>query len=159
MFLNKTKEQLGPEKANAPFPHSSASTASPHYPTAVLAIPGSVDAGAGVRVVPKQEAGGGAPGGGGSGGAGGGNSGSAPLSVVGGHLHQSHTSQNITVVPVPSTGIMTAGEWATISLLLLVHISSHSICHICFVFIKFSFISIHTKMNTRKSGQLSYIFS
>lgn len=143
MFLNKTKEQLGPEKASAPsFPHSSASTASPHYPTAVLAIPGSVDAGPGVRVVPKQEAGGGAPGGGGSGGAGGGNSGSTPLSVVGGHLHQSHTSQNITVVPVPSTGIMTAGEWATISLLLLVHISSHSICHICFVFIKFSFISI-----------------
>nr|XP_046273876.1 zinc finger protein 384a isoform X4 [Scatophagus argus] len=101
MFLNKTKEQLGPEKANAPsFPHSSASsTSSPHYPTAVLAIPSSVDAG--VRVVPKQE-------GSGGGGGGGGNSGSAPLSVVGGHLHQSHTSQNITVVPVPSTGIMTA---------------------------------------------------
>uniref|UniRef100_A0A3Q0T8J8 Zinc finger protein 384 a n=1 Tax=Amphilophus citrinellus TaxID=61819 RepID=A0A3Q0T8J8_AMPCI len=62
MFLNKAKEQLGPEKASAPsFPHSSASsTSSPHYPTAVLAIPGS------------------------------------------------HTSQNVTVVPVPSTGIMTA---------------------------------------------------
>ncbi|XP_041665136.1 zinc finger protein 384a isoform X2 [Cheilinus undulatus] len=104
MFLNKAKEQLGPEKANAPsFPHSSASsTSSPHYPTAVLAIPGSVDTGAGVRVVPKQEGGGGTAGGGG------GNSGSTPLSVVGGHLHQSHTSQNITVVPVPSTGIMTA---------------------------------------------------
>lgn len=101
MFLNKTKEQLGPDKANAPsFPHPSGSaTASPHYPTAVLAIPGSLDGGAGVRVVPKQEAGGGAPGGGGSGG-----------SVVGGHLHQSHTSQNITVVPVPSSGIMTAGQ-------------------------------------------------
>lgn len=99
MFLNKSKEQLGPEKASAlSFPHSSASsTSSPHYPTAVLAIPGSVEAVAGVRMVPKQE---------GSGG----NSGSAPLSVVGGHLHQSHTSQNITVVPVPSTGIMTAGE-------------------------------------------------
>lgn len=102
MFLNKTKEQLGPEKANAPsFPHPSGSaTASPHYPTAVLAIPGSVDGGAGVRVVPKQEAGGGAPGGGGSSGG-----------MVGGHLHQSHASQNITVVPVPSSGIMTAGEW------------------------------------------------
>lgn len=106
MFLNKTKEQLGPDKANAPsFPHPSGSaTASPHYPTAVLAIPGSVDGGGGVRVVPKQEGGGGAPGGGGSGG------------VVGGHLHQSHTSQNITVVPVPSSGIMTAGQWAPLSL-------------------------------------------
>lgn len=109
MFLNKAKEQLGPEKANAPsFPHSSASsTSSPHYPTAVLAIPGSMDAGAGLRVVPKQEGGGGSAGGGGGG--------SAPLSVVGGHLHQSHTSQNITVVPVPSTGIMTAGECAAVS--------------------------------------------
>uniref|UniRef100_A0A3Q2PA45 Zinc finger protein 384 a n=1 Tax=Fundulus heteroclitus TaxID=8078 RepID=A0A3Q2PA45_FUNHE len=78
MFLNKAKEQLGPDKGNAPpFPHSSASsTSSPHYPTAVLAIPG-------------------------------GNSGNASLSGVGGHLHQSHTSQNVTVVPVPSTGIMT----------------------------------------------------
>ncbi|XP_073339380.1 zinc finger protein 384a isoform X4 [Pagrus major] len=105
MFLNKTKEQLGQEKAGAPsFPHSSASsTASPHYPTAVLAIPGSVDAGGGLRVIPKQEGGGVTVGGGGVG-----NSGGGPLSVVGGHLHQSHTSQNITVVPVPSTGIMTA---------------------------------------------------
>uniref|UniRef100_A0A3B3B4W8 Zinc finger protein 384 a n=1 Tax=Oryzias melastigma TaxID=30732 RepID=A0A3B3B4W8_ORYME len=85
MFLNKAKEQLGPEKANAPpFPHSSASsTSSPHFPTAVLAIPSSVDPGAGVRVVPKQEGGGSGAGG-------------------------SHTSQNVTVVPVPSTGIMTA---------------------------------------------------
>lgn len=108
MFLNKAKEQLGPDKASAPsFPHSSASsTSSPHYPTAVLAIPGSVEAGAGVRVVPKQEGSGASAGGGG----GGSNSGGGPLSVVGGHLHQSHTSQNITVVPVPSTGIMTAGE-------------------------------------------------
>ncbi|CAG11686.1 unnamed protein product [Tetraodon nigroviridis] len=108
MFLNKAKEQLGPEKAGAPsFPHSSASsTSSPHYPTAVLAIPGSVEAGAGVRVVPKQEGSG--PSAGGGGGGGGSTSGSASLSVVGGHLHQSHTSQNITVVPVPSTGIMTA---------------------------------------------------
>ncbi|XP_051247128.1 zinc finger protein 384a isoform X4 [Dicentrarchus labrax] len=88
MFLNKAKEQLGQEKANAAsFPHPSASsTSSPHYPTAVLAIP-------------KQEGGGGPAGG---------NSGGGSLSVVGGHLHQSHTSQNITVVPVPSTGIMTA---------------------------------------------------
>lgn len=95
MFLNKTKEHLGPEKANVPsFPHSSASsTSSPHYPTAVLAIPGSVDAGSGLRVVPKQEGGGGSVG----------------LNAVGGHLHQSHTSQNVTVVPVPTTGIMTAG--------------------------------------------------
>ncbi|XP_060914874.1 zinc finger protein 384a isoform X3 [Labrus mixtus] len=99
MFLNKAKEQLGQEKANAAsFPHSSASsTSSPHYPMAVLAIPGSVDAGAGARVVPKQEGGGGAAGGGGGG-----------NSLVGGHLHQSHPSQNITVVPVSSTGIMTA---------------------------------------------------
>uniref|UniRef100_A0A3Q2T580 Zinc finger protein 384 a n=1 Tax=Fundulus heteroclitus TaxID=8078 RepID=A0A3Q2T580_FUNHE len=106
MFLNKAKEQLGPDKGNAPpFPHSSASsTSSPHYPTAVLAIPGSVDGGGGVRVVPKQEGGGNTSGGGG----GGGNSGNASLSGVGGHLHQSHTSQNVTVVPVPSTGIMTA---------------------------------------------------
>lgn len=109
MFLNKAKEQLGPEKTNTPFSHSSASTTSaPHYPTAVLAIPGSVDTGAGVRVVPKQEGGGGNVGGGG---------GSGPLSAVGGHLHQSHTSQNVTVVPVPSTGIMTAGEWADLHFL------------------------------------------
>lgn len=88
MFLSKAKEQLGPEKTTAPsFPHSSSS--SPHYPAAVLTIPGSGDAVAGMRVVPKQEGGGGNAGG-------------------GGHLHQSHTSQNVTVVPVPSTGIMTA---------------------------------------------------
>lgn len=104
MFLNKAKEQLGPEKANTPsFPHPSVSSAStPHYPTAVLAIPGSVDPGSGVRVVPKQEGGGGGAGVGGSGG--------APMGTIGGHMHQSHTSQNVTVVPVPSTGIMTAGE-------------------------------------------------
>ncbi|XP_037549497.1 zinc finger protein 384a isoform X2 [Nematolebias whitei] len=104
MFLNKAKDQLGPDKTNAPpFPHSSASsTSSPHYPTAVLAIPSSVDPGAGVRVVPKQEGGGAS-----TGGSGGSNS-NTPLSGVGGHLHQSHTSQNVTVVPVPSTGIMTA---------------------------------------------------
>lgn len=129
MFLNKTKEQLGPEKASAPsFPHSSASsTSSPHYPTAVLAIPGSVDGG--LRVVPKQEGGGGTAGGGGGG------SGNPPLSVVGGHLHQSHTSQNITVVPVPSTGIMTAGEWAALRFLspVMSHATSHSIRHFCFV--------------------------
>lgn len=127
MFLNKAKEQLGPEKAGAPsFPHSSASsTSSPHYPTAVLAIPGSVEAGAGVRVVPKQEGSG--PSAGGGGGGGGSTSGSASLSVVGGHLHQSHTSQNITVVPVPSTGIMTAGEPppASVTLLASSHVSHH----------------------------------
>lgn len=120
MFLNKAKDQLGPEKASAPsFPHSSASsTSTSHYPTAVLAIPGSLEAGAGVRVIPKQE---------GSGGSGGSNSGSASLSVVGGHLHQSHTSQNITVVPVPSTGIMTAGELALLPFFLLA--SSHVLHH------------------------------
>ncbi|XP_028835185.1 zinc finger protein 384b isoform X1 [Denticeps clupeoides] len=81
MFLNKMKEQLGPDKNN-PFPHSA-----PHYPTAVLTVPGPVamDAMPGGRV-PKQEGGGG---------------GSS-------HLHPPHSSQNITVVPVPSTGIMTA---------------------------------------------------
>uniref|UniRef100_A0AAY4CT95 Zinc finger protein 384 n=1 Tax=Denticeps clupeoides TaxID=299321 RepID=A0AAY4CT95_9TELE len=67
MFLNKMKEQLGPEKA-ASFPHSSS-----HYPTAVLTAVGS------------------------------------QMTAVGAHLHPPHTSQNITVVPVPSTGIMTAG--------------------------------------------------
>ncbi|KAM4631159.1 zinc finger protein 384a [Polymixia lowei] len=86
MFLNKMKDQLGPDKGNPPsFPHSSA-----HYPPAVLALPGSMEPGSGLRVVPKQE--------GGAGGGGGG----------GGHHHQLHSSQNITVVPVPSTGIMTA---------------------------------------------------
>ncbi|XP_016086484.1 zinc finger protein 384-like [Sinocyclocheilus grahami] len=95
MFLNKMKEQLGPDKGTA-FPHSSAA----HYPTAVLTVPGSVamDTGA-VGRVPKQEGGGG----GASGTAG------AQISGVGVHLHPPHTSQNITVVPVTSTGIMTAG--------------------------------------------------
>lgn len=134
MFLNKTKEQLGQEKAGAPsFPHSSASsTASPHYPTAVLAIPGSVDGGGGLRVIPKQEGGGVTMGGGGVG-----NSGGGPLSVVGGHLHQSHTSQNITVVPVPSTGIMTAGECAAASFSLHESWHPNSICHFCIVLFKF----------------------
>ncbi|XP_029587588.1 zinc finger protein 384 isoform X7 [Salmo trutta] len=81
MFLNKMKEQLGPDNKGSPsFPHSS------HYPAAVL----TMDAGG--RVVPKQEGGGGG----------------VQLNAVGGHLHQPHTSQNITVVPVQSTGIMTA---------------------------------------------------
>uniref|UniRef100_A0AAY4CQN3 C2H2-type domain-containing protein n=1 Tax=Denticeps clupeoides TaxID=299321 RepID=A0AAY4CQN3_9TELE len=85
MFLNKMKEQLGPEKA-ASFPHSSS-----HYPTAVLTVPSPVtmEAGASGRV-PKQEGGG------------------SQMTAVGAHLHPPHTSQNITVVPVPSTGIMTA---------------------------------------------------
>ncbi|XP_039676249.1 zinc finger protein 384a isoform X4 [Perca fluviatilis] len=102
MFLNKAKEQMGPEKTNMPsYTHSSASTtSSPHYPTAVLAIPGSVDSGSGLRLVPKQEGGGNTAGLGGPGG----------MSALGGHLHQSHTTQNITVVPVPSTGIMTADK-------------------------------------------------
>ncbi|XP_035286754.1 zinc finger protein 384a isoform X1 [Anguilla rostrata] len=86
MFLNKMKEQLGPDK-NPSFPHSSS-----HYPTAVLTVPGTVsmDAGAAGSRAPKQEGGGGAS------------------LAGGGHLHPPHTSQNITVVPVPSTGIMTA---------------------------------------------------
>ncbi|XP_056273670.1 zinc finger protein 384a isoform X2 [Pseudoliparis swirei] len=100
MFLNKAKEQLGQEKANVhSFPHASASsTSSPHYPTAVLAIHGSVEAGGpGMRLVPKQEGGGG-------------------MSALGGHLHQSLATQNITVVPVPSTGIMTADKKENMSL-------------------------------------------
>ncbi|KAG5842476.1 hypothetical protein ANANG_G00178030 [Anguilla anguilla] len=56
MFLNKMKEQLGPDK-NPSFPHSSS-----HYPTAVLTVPGTVsmDAGAAGSRAPKQEGGGGA---------------------------------------------------------------------------------------------------
>ncbi|XP_062395472.1 zinc finger protein 384b isoform X2 [Sardina pilchardus] len=80
MFLNKMKEQLGPDK-NSPFSHSG-----PHYPAAVLTVPGSVAMDVAGGRVPKQEGGGG---------------GSS-------HLHPPHTSQNITVVPVPSSGIMTA---------------------------------------------------
>ncbi|XP_042561337.1 zinc finger protein 384a isoform X4 [Clupea harengus] len=89
MFLNKMKEQLGPDKAGT-FPHSSSS----HYPAAVLTVPGSVsmDAGA-VGRGPKQEGGGG-----------------SQMAAVGAHLHPPHTSQNITVVPMPSTGIMTADK-------------------------------------------------
>ncbi|KAG9344965.1 hypothetical protein JZ751_009505, partial [Albula glossodonta] len=52
MFLNKMKEQLGPDK-NPSFPHSSS-----HYPTAVLTVPGSVTMEAAGRA-PKQEGGGG----------------------------------------------------------------------------------------------------
>ncbi|XP_057210247.1 zinc finger protein 384a isoform X3 [Triplophysa rosa] len=95
MFLNKMKEQHGPEK-NASFAHSSMA----HYPTAVLTVPGSVamDVGA-VGRVPKQEGGGGGTGGGAAG---------AQMGGVGAHLHPPHTSQNITVVPVQSTGILTS---------------------------------------------------
>ncbi|KAG9355775.1 hypothetical protein JZ751_000616 [Albula glossodonta] len=86
MFLNKMKEQLGPDK-NPSFPHSSS-----HYPTAVLTVPGPVtmDTGATGSRAPKQEGAGGSS------------------LAGGGHLHPPHTSQNITVVSVPSTGIMTA---------------------------------------------------
>lgn len=126
MFLNKAKEQLGPEKTNVPsYSHSSASTtSSPHYPTAVLALPGSVDAGSGLRLVPKQEGGGSTAGLGGAGG----------MSALGGHLHQSHATQNITVVPVPSTGIMTAGESFFSCLIMAsttpfyISVSSYHIC-------------------------------
>ncbi|XP_030640403.1 zinc finger protein 384b isoform X2 [Chanos chanos] len=83
MFLNKMKEHLGGQEKGPAFPHGSA-----HYPTAVLAVPGAVamDTAAGGRA-PKQE---------GSG------------AGSGGHTHPPHTTQNITVLPVPSTGIMTA---------------------------------------------------
>ena len=116
MFLNKAKEQLGPDKANvSSFPHpSSSSTSSPHYPTAVLALPGSMDPGSGLRLVPKQEGGGGNAGGGGG-----------PMSAIGQHLHQSHTTQNVTVVPVPSTGIMTAGQWGTVMIFFLLQSQHH----------------------------------
>ncbi|XP_077446049.1 zinc finger protein 384a isoform X4 [Stigmatopora argus] len=98
MFLNKTKEQLGGEKPGAvAFPHSAASSAGSHYHTAVLALPGSAEAGPGLRAVTKQE-----------GGASAGGAGSASMGSAGGHAHPTHTSQNVTVVPVPSTGIMTA---------------------------------------------------
>ncbi|KAA0710063.1 Zinc finger protein [Triplophysa tibetana] len=95
MFLNKMKEQHGLEKS-ASFAHSSVA----HYPTAVLTVPGSVamDVG-GVGRVPKQEGGGGGTGGGAAG---------AQMGGVGAHLHPPHTSQNITVVPVQSTGILTS---------------------------------------------------
>ncbi|XP_048881000.1 zinc finger protein 384b isoform X4 [Brienomyrus brachyistius] len=82
MFLNKMKEQLGPDK-NPSFPHPS------HYPTTVLTMPGSVTMDTAGRT-PKQEGGGGTS------------------LAVSGHLHPPHTTQNITVVPVPSSGIMTA---------------------------------------------------
>lgn len=95
MFLNKMKEQHGQEKSGS-FSHSSVA----HYPTAVLTVPGSVAMDVGR--VPKQE------GGGGGGGTGGGAAG-AQMGGVGAHLHPPHTSQNITVVPVPSTGILTSG--------------------------------------------------
>ncbi|XP_023659730.1 zinc finger protein 384-like isoform X1 [Paramormyrops kingsleyae] len=81
MFLNKMKEQLGPEKSPSSFAHSST------YPTAVLTVPGSITMEAGARA-PKQEGG--------------------VATSLAGSLHPPHTSQNITVVPVPSTSIMTA---------------------------------------------------
>ncbi|XP_051948778.1 zinc finger protein 384-like isoform X5 [Xyrauchen texanus] len=91
MFLNKMKEQLGPEKS-ASFPHSSTA----HYPTAVLTVPGTVTMDAGsIGRVPKQEGGGGGASG-------------VQMGGVGAHLHPPHTSHNITVLPVQSTGIMTA---------------------------------------------------
>ncbi|XP_056154131.1 zinc finger protein 384a isoform X1 [Lampris incognitus] len=115
MFLNKmapNKDPLGPDKPNHPSfaPHTASSTAASssstsssstsHYPpvTSVLTVPGSMDPGPGGRAVPKQEGGGG----------GGGSGGTPILGGIGGHLHQPHSSQNVTVVPVPSTGIMTA---------------------------------------------------
>lgn len=102
MFLNKMKEQHGQEKS-ASFAHSSVA----HYPTAVLTVPGSVamDVGA-VGRVPKQEGGGGGGNGGGAAG--------AQMGGVGTHLHPPHTSQNITVVPVPSTGILTSGGFSSL---------------------------------------------
>lgn len=132
MFLNKMKEQLGPEKA-ASFPHSSSS----HYPTAVLTVPGSVamDTGA-VGRGPKQEGGGG---------------GGSQMAAVGAHLHPPHTSQNITVVPVPSTGIMTAGQWPPLLLgspLLLFSLSiffcpPFGVCLFTFLFLSLIYVLPH----------------
>ncbi|RXM97421.1 Zinc finger protein 384 [Acipenser ruthenus] len=81
MFINKMKDQLvSVDKAGSFAPPGSTS----HYPTAVLTMPGAA-------VTMETGRGGGKP------------------QEAGGHLHPPHTSQqNITVVPVPSTGIMTA---------------------------------------------------
>uniref|UniRef100_W5MMS7 Zinc finger protein 384 n=1 Tax=Lepisosteus oculatus TaxID=7918 RepID=W5MMS7_LEPOC len=89
MFINKMKEQLAPDKSSS-FPHGS----SGHYPTAVLTVPGPA--------VTMET------GSGGSAGRGTKQEGGSGPSLGGAHLHPPHTSQNITVVPVPSTGIMTA---------------------------------------------------
>ncbi|MBN3280314.1 ZN384 protein, partial [Polyodon spathula] len=85
MFINKMKDQLvSVDKAGSFAPPGGTS----HYPTAVLTMPGSA-------VTMEMGRGGG------------------KSQEGGGHLHPPHTSQqNITVVPVPSTGIMTAaGEF------------------------------------------------
>ncbi|XP_041124445.1 zinc finger protein 384b [Polyodon spathula] len=81
MFINKMKDQLvSVDKAGSFAPPGGTS----HYPTAVLTMPGSA-------VTMEMGRGGG------------------KSQEGGGHLHPPHTSQqNITVVPVPSTGIMTA---------------------------------------------------
>ncbi|XP_018594842.1 zinc finger protein 384-like isoform X1 [Scleropages formosus] len=83
MFPNKIKEQLAPLKNPASYPH---------YPTTLLTMPSSVsiDAETASGLALKQEGGG-----------------AIPL-ADGGPLHPPHTSQNITAMPVPSTGIMTA---------------------------------------------------
>ncbi|XP_041078319.1 zinc finger protein 362-like isoform X1 [Polyodon spathula] len=84
VFINKMKDQLvSVDKAGSFAPPSGAS----HYPTTVLTMPGSA-------VTMETGRGGGKP------------------QESGGHLHPPHTSQqNITVVPVPSTGIMTAADY------------------------------------------------
>ncbi|MBN3323106.1 ZN384 protein, partial [Atractosteus spatula] len=89
MFINKMKEQLAPDKSSS-FPHGS----SGHYPAAVLTVPGPA--------VTMETASGGSAGRGTK------QEGGSGPSLGGAHLHPPHTSQNITVVPVPSTGIMTA---------------------------------------------------
>uniref|UniRef100_A0A8C4T917 Zinc finger protein 384 n=1 Tax=Erpetoichthys calabaricus TaxID=27687 RepID=A0A8C4T917_ERPCA len=83
MFINKMKEQLVPEKSS--FSHGGPA----HYPTAVLTVPGSA--------VTMETTSGGA-----------GRGSKQENHSIAGHLHTPHTTQNITVVPVPSTGIMTA---------------------------------------------------
>ncbi|KAK1162147.1 zinc finger protein 362-like isoform X1 [Acipenser oxyrinchus oxyrinchus] len=84
VFINKMKDQLVPlDKAGSFAPPSDAC----HYPTAVLTMQGST-------VTMETGRGGGKP------------------QESGGHLHPPPTSQqNITVVPVPSTGIMTAADY------------------------------------------------
>uniref|UniRef100_A0A671PBU0 Zinc finger protein 384 like n=1 Tax=Sinocyclocheilus anshuiensis TaxID=1608454 RepID=A0A671PBU0_9TELE len=92
MFLNKMKEQLGPDKGTA-FPHSSVA----HYPTAVLTVPGSVamDTGA-IGRLPKQEGGGGA-----------GGTAGAQIAGVGSHLHPPHTSKTGLVITTPQGALVT----------------------------------------------------
>ncbi|XP_034784215.1 zinc finger protein 362-like isoform X1 [Acipenser ruthenus] len=83
VFINKKDQFVPLDKAGSFAPPSAAC----HYPTAVLTMQGSA-------VTMETSRGGGKP------------------QESGGHLHPPPTSQqNITVVPVPSTGIMTAADY------------------------------------------------